>query len=212
MPLTDGLAKYLEQYNGLISNEQMKTVITSFQATGQVPGGRPTSLGEDEGEEYQTPDEKRFKTLESRNAMLEGRLNALTSSSGTAALQGHLERFAKEYYLTDAEFAEAKTGLESQARQWGTNDQGRQLLQSLQDPNQYSTVEALALKHVPKTALFEMGERKRLHDRKQVEGFTTDGPPDSSTTGQEPPPEFKDALSALKAARADPGLLRRLGY
>jgi hypothetical protein len=206
----DGLATYLEQYNGLISNDQMKAIITNYQATGQVYGSGP-EVG-DVSEEYMTPDEKRLKTLEERNAHLEGRLNALTSSSVTAAWQGHLEGVAKEYYLTDAEFGEVKAGLEGQARQWGTNEQGRQLLQSLQDPNSYTTVEALALKHVPKEVLFAMGERKRLHDRKQVEGFATDGPPDSSTTGQEPPPEFKDALSALKAAKADPSLLKRLGY
>jgi hypothetical protein len=207
------VAKAIGTYAALRQNEHLGPVFAQYETTGELPSRAPGNSGGDAvEEEYLTQEEKRINALEAKNQALEGRLNALTQSSGTAALQGHLEKVAQDYHLTPEEFAKVKTGLSSQVKQWGVTEPGRQLLQQLQDPDSYDSVEAVALKYIPKQALRELGRREELREQQRLQGFETDGPSKSATTGTEPPPEIKTAQDAIKFARSNPDKLRNLGY
>ena len=199
----------VDNYIRLRSDPQTQEMILGFEETGQIgsAASKPTSVDDDE---YLSDEEKKIRDLTATVKRLEQGQAGLTQSTGTAALQGHLERFATEHFLKPEEFDRIKKQMEPQIQQWGTpgNDAGLKLLRDLQSPNAYDTVQALALKFVPKDILFQLGDRKRLHDRNKLEGFRTDGPVDTSTTGQELPADTTkmSALQALNAAQADPRL------
>jgi hypothetical protein len=192
-----------DNYLALRNNPQSQEMILGFEQTGALPERSQSSTSVDE-EEYLSDEQKEIRQLRSELQALKQDQTGLTQSTGTAALQGHLERFAKENFLRPEEFETLKQGMAGQVKQWGTNDQGLGLLRSLQSPGSYETVDAVAWKFIPKDVRFQLGERKRLHDREKVEGFRTDSPVDTSTTGQELPAEVKGTLNALQYAKANP--------
>ena len=193
----------VDNYIRLRGDPGSQAMILGFEQTGQINSGAsdPASVDADE---YLTDEQKEIRQLRTEVQTLRQDQVGLTQSTGTAALQGHLERFAKENFLKPEEFDAVRKGMAPQVTQWGTNDAGRKLLRDLQTPASYDTVEAVAWKFVPKDVRFQLGDRKRLHDRERVEGFRTDSPVDTSTTGRELPAEVTGALNALEFAMNNP--------
>jgi len=192
-----------DNYLRLRADPQTQEMILGFEQTGQI-AGRSNANPSTDDDEYLTDEQKEIRQLRTELQTVRQEQVGLTTSTGTAALQGHLERFAKENFLRPEEFEAVKQGMAPQVNQWGTNDNGRKLLRDLQNPGAYDTVEAVAWKFVPKEVRFQLGDRKRLQDRERVEGFRTDSPVETSTTGKELPAEVKGALNALQFAKANP--------
>jgi hypothetical protein len=192
-----------DNYLRLRGDPQTQEMILGFEQTGQITGQSNAGQTTDD-DEYLTDEQKEIRELRSHVQRLETEQAGITTSTGTAALQQHLERFAKENFLKPDEFDQVKKGMAPQVAQWGTDNSGRKLLRDLQNPAAYDTVEAVAWKFVPKDVRFQLGDRKRLQDRERVEGFRTDSPTDTSTTGKELPAEVKGALNALQFAKANP--------
>ena len=199
----DTVKAVFDNYLRLRSDPQTQEMVLGFENTGTITG-RPNANPSTDDDEYLTDEQKEIRQLRSEVHTLRNDQAGLTQSTGTAALQGHLERFAKENFLQPEEFDAVRKGMAPQVTQWGTNDPGRKLLRDLQTPEAYDTVEAVAWKFVPKDVRFQLGDRKRLHDRNKVEGFRTDSPVDTSTTGRELPAEVTGALNALEYAMANP--------
>lgn len=191
-----------DNYLALRNNPQTQELIVGFEQTGAVPDRSSTASVDDD--EYLSEEQKEIRQLKSELQQVRMEQSGLTASTGTAALQNHLERFAKEHFLRPEEFESVKQAMTGQVKQWGTNEQGLGLLRSMQNPSAYDTVEALAWKFVPKEVRFQLGDRKRLHDREKVGGYRTDSPSDMSTTGKELPAEVTGALNALEFAKANP--------
>lgn len=198
------IKQVFENYVALRTSPQTQEMILGFEQTGALPTRQNPAASSDDDDEYLTEEQKEIRELRAKVNRLEGTQTDLTQSTGTAALQGHLERFATENYLQPGEFDTIKTAMAGQIKQWGTNEQGRRLLRSLQNPSSYETVETVAWKFVPKEVRFQLGDRKRLHDRQKVERFSTDVPTDTSTTGKELPAEVTGSLNALRYSRANP--------
>lgn len=197
------IAAAVTNYFALRSHPNLQDKVLGLERTGMIPDGNSQNASEIE-DEYLTDEQREIRELRTELKRVREETAGLTQSTGSAALQNHLERFAQENFLKPDEFEKVKQGMGSQARQWGNNEQGLALLRSLQNPTAYDTVEAVAWKFVPKEVRFQLGERKRLHDQKRVDGFRTDVPSGLSTTGKEPPAEVKGALNALRYAKANP--------
>jgi hypothetical protein len=192
-----------DNYVALRGHPQTQDVVLAYEQTGTVPDrSNPSTSGQEE--EYLSDEQKEIRELRKELQSMRQAQVGLTQSTGTAALRQHLERFSRENFLQPEEFEALKTGMTGQIQQWGSNEQGLGLLRNLQDPSSYDTVEAIAWKFVPKDVRFQLGDRKRLRDQEKLEGFRTDVPPETSTTGKELPAEVKGSLEALQYARANP--------
>jgi hypothetical protein len=192
----------VNNYAAIRQHDKFGRVVQEYETTGQIPSSGTYPVEEED--EYLSPEQREIRDLKIELNKTRTQINGITTSTGTAALQGHLETFAKEHFLSAEEFETVKRAIEPQIKQWGTNDAGRSALQRLQTPDGYSTVKALGLQNLPESVIFELGDRKRLRERERLERHRTDGPSESSTTGREAPPEVKGALAALKYAKANP--------
>lgn len=180
-----------------------------FETTGTISAAAAsasastTDPGNDD--EWLSEEQKEIRSLREELTEIKSATNGLTLSAGTTALKGHLERLKGELYLTDQEFGQVAEKVESQLRDWSGSDAGRNALRNLQQPGSYTSVKSLVMPLLPEDTLFQLGERKRQHDRNRVSGFETDGPSGAQTTGMEEPPEFKSALEAMKWFREHNG-------
>jgi hypothetical protein len=193
----------VDNYLRMRNDPQSQDMILGFEQTGTMPNR--SSAAPDDADEYLSDEQKEIRELRTTVQRLEHGQAGLTQSTGTAALQAHLERFASANFLNLEEMDVVKKGMDKQVRQWSSNEPGLKLLRDIQTPEAYDTVDAVAWKFVPQAVRFELGDRKRLHDRRRVEGYRTDSPPDTTTTGTEPPATVTGALNAIRFAKANPG-------
>lgn len=189
----DTLVKAIHGFEQISSHPGGRKLAEEFARTGQIHTG--SSQGQDMGEsddEWLSDEERKIRSLEEKFARLEQGMAQQTSASGSAALRGHLERLREKFYLNDAEFAEVEKAISPTISAWANGGEaGQRALGTLQSNDGFRTVEALAVPHLPEKTLFELGERKRLHEQKGLQRFATDSPSGQRGEAIEPPEEIK---------------------
>jgi hypothetical protein len=216
----EDIAGHLDNMAKLVNNQDMQKFIGEFLRTGEIPRvhrkiGQPVvdDPADEDSDLYLTDEQREIRGLKEEMEGLKSQLVQQTSHVGQQALKSHLEKIAGEMGITGERFEKVRKSLIDQVGTWQTQgDAGRQALATLQTPQGEETVRALVMKSIPWNEVMEMAGEQRLRLAKLRGELTTDGPSEHVAPGTEEPPQFKNALEALRAAQAHPEKLSEWGY
>lgn len=212
----DDIRAYLEQYDRVLGHPKLKTAIEKYLQTGQIPSNASSPDGSegDEDDLYLSDEQKEIRALKQELQDLKGQVGQVDHSATVTRLTGHFEKVANDLHLSGEPFGKVKDAVLRVVEAWAKKgDIGRQALRALQGPNGEKEVRRLMVQQIDELGLSDDLALARLRAKKgALAGLTTDGPGGVASRGDEPMPEHKTALEALRAARANPEKLEGFGY
>jgi len=195
-----------ENYRSLRNSEGLGEMIVAYENTGQLPARKGSApAGNDDEDEYQTPEERTIAELTARLSQVESSTNANTLASGKETMVKHMDRVLLEHGFVPEDVEQLRATITTQIDSWALQgDKGLTALKSLGGPNGYSTVKGILLSGASPEAFQRAAENLALRRQKGLSNLATDDPSRVLSTGQEAPKEFADYKAAAKYFAAHP--------
>lgn len=209
----DQIARYMAYLDRAVTtNPREKEALVRFLQTGEYQPTMPKSdEGDDDDDAYLTEEQREIRELRQQLQEMRGQIGSVTSSNAQTALKNHLEKVAGELGLSGERFEKVRTGIGNVIESWGRDPQhGRAALQRLMTPQGEKTVRGLVLEQLGTEDLDALFAERLRRKGQGLASLATDGPSEIASQGDEPMPEHKSALEALKMARAKPEVLDRI--
>jgi hypothetical protein len=189
---TDAVLQHLGRLGAMQGNQQMRTVMETWERTGVVPGGGATDSQQDDV--YLDPAERKVKELETQLNGLREEVSRTRSAQSQGALKGDLDRFfAERNYLDDEDKAEIISRIDTQVRQWDQTPAGREVIGKLN----YDSIKFLASPIIAEK-IEKLGERVVLQKQQQKQRATTSVGSPVQPNGREVSTTAKSVGDALK--------------
>jgi len=193
-----------DNYVAIRNSQEIGDMIQEFERTGQLAAQRSASESNND-DEYKTPEEREIEALRGELMKLKNETSQNTMASGRRTLQDHMEKVFGEYGFTKEDTEKMRAGMISQFESWQRmGEAGSTAMKALMSPNGEATVRGIMLSSISPEALRAAAANADLRKRQGLEGLATDGPSSTSSTGKEPPPDFKTAIEAAQWARNNP--------
>lgn len=193
----DAVAEYVAKTSKWTNDPELMKRIEAWEKTGRFQNGRddPDSFEDDLGNESGLSNEEaaRIKALEGETARVSSQLARSELSNHLEEVFGHLE-------LEPERKKDVIEKMQAQVMGWANDPNGRDAIARLSGPGGLKTVKALVFTELDPKEIVAASRGAELREKQRLRDHETDSLSGIGTTGNEPPPEFKDAAEAFRFA------------
>lgn len=172
----DALMGHLRRLNTIVSNPAMRQLVEEFERTGTLPTraavNQANNTATADADDYEEPWTRDLRQSQQEVASLRAELNSLRGERGVEKVRGLLQEFETSMGLTPEESADLREKLIEHANHWGQNEQGLQVLKSMDKP----TFRSLALGKLSDETIEAAALRRAEARRNQRSAAATDSP------------------------------------